>query len=210
MYRHFKGLAVILPLLAGVAPAVAQDAKAPLVIAVVDGNVLGQQAKIMKAAQEEAEKLAKRFEADFTNQENRLKKEFEDLQKDRAKITGADYDRRALAINQRAGENRRTAQIRQQQMQLSVRQLQVKFRDEVVNIAKALAVEEGYTIILDKAAVLHFAPQFDITQKVLGRLDKSTASIKFEFPPKAEPGGDPSLSVDPDKDPPKTSTPPNK
>lgn len=209
MKNETRAVALVLAMLLGAAPAAAQDAKSNLVVAVVDGNVLSQQAKIMKSAQEEAEKLAKRFEQDFTNQENRLKKEFEDLQKKRLTMPGAEYDQKVQALNQRAVENRRTAQVRQQQMALSVRQLQVKFREEVVNITKALAVEDGFTIVFDKAAALHVAPQFDITSKVLARLDKSTATIKFEFPPKAEPGADPGTTgTEPGKEPAKPGTTP--
>src|SRR5687768_445752 len=68
--------------------------KQTFVLAMVDGARLSQAAKAMKAAQEEAQKLAKRFEADFTSQEGKLKQEYEQLQKDRAKITGEEYDRR--------------------------------------------------------------------------------------------------------------------
>ncbi len=163
-------------------------AKPAIVLAIVDGTKLSQAAKAMKAAQEEAEKLARRFEADFTAQENKLKQEYEQLQKDRAKITGDDYDRRLQRLTQRAGENRRTAQIRQQQMALAVRQVQVKFREEVVTVVKAIAVEDGFTVVVDKAAALHVSPQFDITDKVLARIDQSATAVKFEFPPKAEPG----------------------
>jgi outer membrane protein len=182
----------IVPVLAALAfvaaaPAAAQQAPK---IAVVDGNKLTTVAKAMKAAREETEKLAKKFEAEFQAEERKLQAEFDELQKRRSAMTIGDYEKRVNDIQRRNNELRRTAQIRQQQMALSVRQVQLRFRDEVLKIVKALAVEEGYTLIIDVGATLHVSPQFDITDKVLERLDKALPTIKFEFPPKIDPSVD--------------------
>ena len=75
--KHFLAvlaLAAPMALAAGAgAEQATTDAKAaPLVIAVVDGSKLTQVAKAMKSAQEEAEKLAKRFDADFAAEQKKL------------------------------------------------------------------------------------------------------------------------------------------
>ena len=169
----------------------ADDKPTALVVAVVDGAKLTQFAKAMKAAQEEAEKLAKRFDADFTAEQKKLQSEYQQLEKDRLKITGQEYDQRLQRLNTRFAEVRRTAQIRQEQMARAVRYVQVQFRNEVVKVIQAIAVESGYTLVLERTAVLHAAAQLDITDKVLERLDKAQIQVKFEFPPKAEPGDAP-------------------
>lgn len=207
MKRLITLLALAMPLMA--APAFAQtkpNAAPALVVAVVDGNLLTMQAKAMKSAQEEAEKLAKKFDADFGAEQKKLQTEAQTLEKDRAKITGDEYDRRQQRLAQRVTDIRRTAQIRQEQMARSVRQVQVLFRAEVVQIIQAIAVEEGYTMVIEKSAVLHAAAPFDITAKVLERLDKTQTQIKFEFPPRAEPGAP---AAQPDA-PEKPATPPKK
>lgn len=183
-----------LAVLAAAAFAVPAAAQQAAKIAVVDGNKLTTVAKAMKTAREEAEKLAKKFEAEFQAEERKLQAEFDELQKRRSAMTIGDYEKRVNEIQRRNNELRRTAQIRQQQMALSVRQVQLRFRDEVLKIVKAIAVEESFTLIIDVGATLHVAPQFDITDKVLERLDKAVPVIKFEFPPKIDPsgeGGDP-------------------
>jgi len=58
-------------------------------------------------------------------------------------------------------------------------------------------VEAGYTLVLEKSAVLHSSAQLDITDKVLERLDKAQIQVKFEFPPKAEPGETPQTPTAP-------------
>ena len=208
MKRLISILALVAPLaLAATASAQGDKAKTPLVVAVVDGAKLTNTAKAMKAAQEEAEKLAKRFDADFAGEQKKLQTEYQQLEKDRLKITGEDYDKRLQRLNQRLQEIRRTAQIRQEQMQRAVRVVQIQFRGEVVKVIQAMAVEAGYTLVLERTAVLHVAATLDITDQVLERLDKAQIQVKFEFPPKAEPGDTPPATPNPGASP---TTPPKK
>jgi Skp family chaperone for outer membrane proteins len=186
--KHFLAiLALSAPLaLATGAGAQQTDKPAALVVAVVDGGKLALGAKAMKAAQAEAEGLAKRFDADFAGEQKKLQAEYQTLEKDRLKITGQEYDQRLQRLNARFAEVRRTAQIRQEQMSRAVRAVQLQFRSEVVKVIQAMSVEAGYTLVVEKTAILHSAAQLDITDKVLERLDKAAIQVKFEFPPRAE------------------------
>jgi Skp family chaperone for outer membrane proteins len=210
MKRFLSILALAAPL-AWAAGAAAQqaDKPAPLVVAVVDGGKLTTAAKAMKSAQEEAEKLAKRFDADFTGEQKKLQAEYQQLEKDRLKITGQEYDQRLQRLNARFAEVRRTAQIRQEQMSRAVRLVQLQFRGEVVKIIQAMSVEAGYTLVIEKSAVLHAAAALDITDKVLERLDKAQIQVKFEFPPKAEAESPPAPATPaaPEKKPPAAPAP---
>jgi Skp family chaperone for outer membrane proteins len=211
MKRFLTILALAAPL-ALATGAVAQQADKPaLIVAVVDGGKLTTAAKAMKSAQEEAEKLAKRFDADFSGEQKKLQGEYQQLEKDRLKITGQEYDQRLQRLNARFAEVRRTAQIRQEQMSRAVRHVQLQFRTEVVKVIQAMAVESGYTLVIEKSAVLHAAATLDITDKVLERLDKAQIQVKFEFPPKAEaetPAAPaPAAPAAPDKKPPAAPAP---
>jgi Skp family chaperone for outer membrane proteins len=201
MKRFLTAITLAAPLALAAAASAQQAEKAPLVIAVVDGGKLTQSAKAMKSAQEEAEKLAKRFDADFAGEQKKLQAEYQQLEKDRLKITGQEYDQRLQRLNARFAEVRRTAQIRQEQMSRAVRAVQFQFRSEVVKVIQAMAVEAGYTLVVEKSALLHAAATLDITDKVLERLDKSQVQVKFEFPPKAEPSA-PAIPAAPEKKPP--------
>lgn len=208
--KRFLTIITLAGPLALAAPVFAQQAdKAPLIVAVVDGGKLTQAAKAMKSAQEEAEKLAKRFDADFAGEQKKLQAEYQQLEKDRLKITGQEYDQRLQRLNARFAEVRRTAQIRQEQMTRAVRAVQFQFRSEVVKVIQAMSVESGYTLVIEKSALLHAAAALDITDKVLERLDKSQVQVKFEFPPKAEPGAPaaPAIPAVPEKKPPAAPAP---
>ena len=207
--KHFLAILALSAPLALAAGAGAQqtDKPAALVVAVVDGGKLAIGAKAMKAAQTEAENLAKRFDADFAGEQKKLQTEYQQLEKDRLKITGQEYDQRLQRLNARFAEVRRTAQIRQEQMSRAVRAVQLQFRSEVVKVIQAMSVESGYTLVVEKTAILHSAAQLDITDKVLERLDKSAIQVKFEFPPKAETTQAPAIPAVPEKKPPAAPAP---
>lgn len=211
--KHFLAILALSAPLALAAGAGAQqtDKPAALVVAVVDGGKLAIGAKAMKAAQMEAENLAKRFDADFAGEQKKLQAEYQQLEKDRLKITGQEYDQRLQRLNARFAEVRRTAQIRQEQMSRAVRAVQLQFRSEVVKVIQAMSVESGYTLVVEKTAILHSAAQLDITGKVLERLDKAEIQVKFEFPPKAEttqaPSTAPAIPAVPEKKPPAAPAP---
>jgi Skp family chaperone for outer membrane proteins len=202
MKRFLTIMTLSVPLALAAGAAAQQADKAPIV-AVVDGTKLTQSAKAMKSAQAEAEKLAKRFDADFAGEQKKLQGEYQQLEKDRLKITGQEYDQRLQRLNARFAEVRRTAQIRQEQMTRAVRYVQFQFRTEVVKVIQAMSVESGYTLVIEKSALLHAAATLDITDKVLERLDKSQVQVKFEFPPKAEPNAPaaPAIPAVPEKKP---------
>lgn len=208
MKRFLTVMTLAAPLALAAAAAAQQAEKAAPVVAVVDGTKLTQTAKAMKAAQAEAEKLAKRFDADFAGEQKKLQAEYQQLERDRLKITGQEYDQRLKRLNARFAEVRRTAQIRQEQMSLAVRYVQFQFRTEVVKVIQAMAVESGYTLVIEKSALLHAAASLDITEKVIERLDKSQVQVKFEFPPKAVPApAAPAIPAMPDKKPPAAAAP---
>ena len=211
--KHFLAILALSAPLALAAGAGAQQADKPasLNVAVVDGGKLALAAKAMKSAQAEAEGLAKRFDADFAGEQKKLQTEYQTLEKDRLKITGQEYDQRLQRLNARFAEVRRTAQIRQEQMSRAVRAVQLQFRSEVVKVIQAMSVESGYTLVVEKTAILHSAAQLDITDKVLERLDKAQIQVKFEFPPKAEttqaPPTAPAIPAVPEKKPPAPAAP---
>jgi|CXWL01.1.fsa_nt_gi Skp family chaperone for outer membrane proteins len=211
MKRLLTVLALAAPFALPAGAAAQQADKPALVVAVVDGGKLTLSAKAMKSAQEEAEKLAKRFDGDFAGEQKKLQAEYQQLEKDRLKINGQEYDQRLQRLNARFAEVRRTAQIRQEQMSRAVRHVQIQFRSEVVKVIQAMAVESGYTLVIEKSAVLHAAATLDITDKVLERLDKAQIQVKFEFPPKADTPAPaataPTTPAAPDKKPPAAPAP---
>ena len=46
---------------------------------------------------------------------------------------------------------------------------------------KAMAVEEAYTLVLNRVTLIHAAPQYDITDKVVARLNKRLPKLPLKY-----------------------------
>ena len=76
---------------------------------------------------------------------------------------------------------RRQARARSDALNEAFQKSFVKFRQEVILVVKAMAVEEGFTLILNKATLIHASPQYDITDKVVARLNKRLPKLALDY-----------------------------
>lgn len=180
---RLRALAVLLAapgLLFLPASSLAQSKKPALAVAVVDVSKLLQDSKAMKAVRTEAEKIQKKFKADYSDDVKALQAEEQKLRKEQPNITGREFERRRQLLTRQYVALRRKAQLQSNLLQQAARKASGRFREEVVIVVKALAVEAGYTLVLNQATTIHVAPQFDITDTVLARLDKRLPKIAFK------------------------------
>lgn len=190
MIKHmtFRRLAATLAIASGLLLSVhasAQD-RPPLSLALVDIQELSRLTKAVQEVQKEIQAHEKKMQAEYIADQRRLQAAFNQLQKDRPNITGAQYDERYQDLNRQAVEAQRTLQVRRNQLGEAFRKAQEEFQKQVVEVVQAIAVEEGYNLVLNEGTVIHISPQFDITKKVAERINAKLKKIEFEFPPKEE------------------------
>lgn len=151
-------------------------------IAVVDYDSVARRSKAMKGVQAQMLKTRKRYQKDFNEEKRAIEVEARKLEKDRPSITGRDFDRRRREIQARAINLRRQTQQRTGLLRQAFARASIQFRNATIAIVKELSVEKGYDLVLARAMVLHNAPQFSISDEVLGRLDKRLPKVKFTIP----------------------------
>lgn len=158
----------------------AQSKKPNLSVAMVDVSKLLRESKAMKAVRGEAEKIQKRFKAEYAADVKQLQKEEQKLRKEQPNITGREFEQRRQALTRQYVNLRRKSQLQGRLLNASYQKALGLFREEIVIVVKALSVEAGYTLVLNQATAIHVAPQFDITDTVLTRLDKRLPKIDFK------------------------------
>lgn len=162
------------------ANSVAQSKKPNLSIAVVDVTKLLRDSKGMKAVRDEAEKIQKKFKTDYSDDVKQLQAEEQKLRKDQPTITGRAFEQRRQALTRQYVALRRKSELQGRLLNAAYQKSLARFREEIVIVVKALSVEAGYTLVLNQATTIHFAPQFDITDAVLARIDKRLPKIDFK------------------------------
>lgn len=172
---------------AGLTSAVAQTtttapaapAAAPLVIGILDGDVVLKTSETGKSLRQQYEQKDKAFQADAAKQEDALRAQMQNLQSQRASLQPQDYDAKQLAIRQQADKLRQDLIAKRK----ALNQAAEKARGILIqNAQKALqevAQQRGMTLVIDKSATHLSLPGWDITNEVLQRLNKTLPALKM-------------------------------
>ena len=166
--------------LAGLAPP-SQAQNAPMVIAVVDMQVILRDSKGAASATAAIEKQNKAIQAELAKEENALAAEGQQLEQQRVsgKMSAEDFQKKSQQFQEKVAALRQTATSRRQQLQ----QMQVGAQSQVVAALNATVAEvakaRGISLVLIKGAVLYNLPAFDITPEVLQKLDARLPVVKL-------------------------------
>ena len=176
--RLLAALAVVAVVLIGTPPPV-QAQNAPMVIAVVDLQVIFRDSKAAAGVRAAVDKQSKAFQAEISKQESALQAEGQQLEQQRATMTAEDFRKKSEAFQQKVNAARQAAAQRRQQLQQmevgAMNQVQNAINATVADVAKA----RNISLVLAKGAVLYNLPAFDITAEVLQKLDARLPSVKL-------------------------------
>ena len=176
--RFLATLAVVAVVLIGTPPPV-QAQNAPMVLAVVDLQVILRDSKAAAGARAAIDKQGKAFQAEITKEESSLQTEQQQLEQGRATMTADDFRKKSEQFQQKVNAARQSAAQRRQQLQQmevgAMNQVQTALNATVADVAKARSI----SLVLIKGAVLYNLPAFDITTEVLQKLDARLPSVKL-------------------------------
>jgi outer membrane protein len=176
--RLLAALAVVAVVLIGTPPPV-QAQNAPIVIAVVDLQVILRDSKAAAGARAAIDKQSKAFQADITKQESSLQSEGQQLEQQRASMTAEDFRKKSEQFQQKVNAARQSAAQRRQQLQQmeigAMNQVQTALNATVADVAKGRSI----SLVLIKGTVLYNLPAFDITTEVLQKLDARLPSVQL-------------------------------
>ena len=176
--RRLAALAIVAVVLIGTPPPV-QAQNTPMVIAVVDLQVIGRDSKAAVSARAALDKQSKAFQAEISKQESSLQTEQQQLEQQRATMSAEDFRKKSEAFQQKVNAARQSAGQRRQQLQQmevgAMNQVQNAINATVADVAKA----RNISLVLAKGAVLYNLPAFDITAEVLQKLDARLPAVKL-------------------------------
>jgi outer membrane protein len=150
------------------APA-AQPAPVALRIAVLDTQKVLRETEEGMRIESNLRKLFDNKQADLLNKQKQLQQEYEDVLKEEKKKGKSDaaldkkkaeLEQKFVAYQQAAGEFQREFARKQNEMYNPMLQ-------KLGNIVKALAQTDGFDLVIDKQAAIHFRRDLDVTERVI-------------------------------------------
>ncbi len=178
----FLPTALLAVAVVAVAPDGAQGQKKskPAIVAVVDVQTIFRDSLAMKGVREQIEQHRKKFRAEITAQEKKLRASGQKLEKQRTVLSKEAFNKKGRVLQEKVAAVQRQFAKRRSQLDQAFRIAGDKFKDMMVAVVKEIADEDGLQLVLAKSQVLHVSSQFEITDKALLRLNKRLPKLNVK------------------------------
>lgn len=170
------GVAALLP-----RGAESQQVATPVIIT-VDVQQILRDSLVAKDVQAQMDQRTQLYTKDVTNQENDLQKVQDELEQQRTKLAPEVFNAKMRDFQQRYDTLDNRVQVARQALQQSYNDAMTKIENTALQIIADIAAERKANIVVAKAAVLFEAPELDITQEVIQRLDVKLPQFQLQTP----------------------------
>ena len=170
----------------GFSTTVAAQAAKPAVIIVIDSRRLFSESLVSKDIRGQLTQVSQTFGAEENATKEKLIKEKEDLDKQRALLPQAAYEQKYNELKNRADQLNRKVDLDQKKLNVTQVRANQALQRVLNPIIAQVADKKGATVVLEKAQIIHQAPGLDVTTEVIELLDKQLPSLKVQVPSEAE------------------------
>ena len=157
-----------------------QDGKAPVIL-IVDRARLVADSRAGKTIPDQAKAVQENVKKELEAEAEKLKSDIQKYQKNASLLSDEVRQKteQELALRQRVSLPQQ-AQIMEQAFIAAVQGAETKVLIEAQPILKEIVDARGATILLDRSAVMYGAPETDVTNAVLEKLDKKLKNVEVE------------------------------
>lgn len=157
-----------------------QNGKAPVIL-IVDRARLVADSRAGKTIPEQAKAVQENVKKELEAEAEKLKSDIQKYQKNASLLSDEVRQKteQELALRQRVSLPQQ-AQIMEQAFIAAVQGAETKVLIEAQPILKEIVDARGATILLDRSAVMYGAPETDVTNAVLEKLDKKLKTVEVE------------------------------
>lgn len=165
-------------------PAFAEDAK-PM-IAVVNIQQVMKDSTAAKSVREQLEGKQKAFQSDITKKEEALKKEDQELGKQKGVLAKDAFEEKARAFRTKATEVQKEVQSKKALLDNAFERSLGDIQKATTDIIAELAKEKGFLMAVPTSQILYADTKLDISEEVLKRLNSKLPKldVKFDAPEK--------------------------
>jgi outer membrane protein len=152
------------------------------VVAVVDTGQIMQNSEAAKAVRSQIEKIGKTYDQALTAEKDKLEKEQQELEQQRATLAADALQQKQRDFQQKVAAFERELQARRRKLAEVDSAAAEQIRAALIQVVDQIAKEMNLTLVLTRADVIHAAPEFDITADVLKRLNTKLPTVTVQVP----------------------------
>lgn len=178
--KALMALAVTSALLLPAVEALAQEAAPiPVLVGIVDVQRIIASSAAGQSLQKQAEQRRGQIQADLVAKEKQLRTESDQLNAQRASLAPADFQQKAMALQEKLKAWRQEGEQKRQGFEKSYNDAQKLIFQTLQKVIGEIAVQKKLTLVLNKSVVIVSAQAWDITDSSLAQLNKVLPSVKM-------------------------------
>ncbi|WP_334129227.1 OmpH family outer membrane protein [Sneathiella sp.] len=152
-------------------------------IAVVDMQYIMNELAVVRDVNAQIKQLEDKAVAELDAQENKLKEERGQIERQKSLISAEAYSDKQAAFNKKIAEFRTLTNDKAMQIQHTRVSSLNKVREQMLPVMREVIDEYGATIVLDVNEILFAEKPLNLTDAVVERLNKRLTKIKVELVP---------------------------
>jgi outer membrane protein len=152
-------------------------------IIVVDSHRVLAESKAGKAIYTQMQAKATAYDKSFAQEEQELASVQQELQRQQSILAQDAFAQKARDFEQRVNEARRKVQASKIELSQGQNEAEKTVMKAVLQILNELAKERNANLVLDKAVVVMFDNNYDVTDEVIKRLDEKLPTMTVSFVP---------------------------
>lgn len=156
-------------------------------VATIDFQRIQRDSSAGKSIKAQLDKQAAAHQQEIAKQENELRNAEQELNRQRTLISPEAFNERRRQYEQKFANLQRDVQNRKRDMNNSVVAAERVMEQSLQTVVEQLVTERKLSLVLRKELTVYTAPEFEITDEVMKRLNAKLPSVKVTTPapPKA-------------------------
>lgn len=154
-------------------------------IAVVEQATLDK-SSALKSIVDQVEKKRTEVQKEMAKYESELKAQDKKLADEQKTLSEKQFAEKRQAFDKRVREIQEKIEIRRAQMELGVEEAKKKVYEAFLKAADQVKDAEGANLVIYKETIVTGSPSFDLTDKVLKKLNETLPTVQVVFKPEAE------------------------
>lgn len=180
LMKTVMALAVAAAVLLPAAHSYAQEAgPIPVLVGIVDVQRVIASSAAGQSLQKQAEARRGQIQGDLVAKEKQLRGESDQLNAQRAQMAPADFQKAALALQEKLKAWRQDGEQKRRGFEKSYNDAQKLIFQTLQKVIGEIAVQRKLTLVLNKSVVIVSAQAWDITDSALAQLNKVLPSVKM-------------------------------
>lgn len=159
-------------------PAKAQDAQPPIVLGVVDFDLIMNDSKASKGLKDQYEGKRKALDKEYQKELKDFRAKEKALADQRSTLSDADFKKKVDALDAEGKEIEKKLADKRRALETSLNKSIGQIRTTLLEIASGIATKRGMTLVLNKSNIILAAEGYDFTDEAMKQLNAKLPSVK--------------------------------